>query len=196
MGRRAIMIGLTLALVISVGLNVVVRRSQGRPVFEYFPNMVRTARYNTYEANPNFADGKTLRAPVRGTIPRGLPPLPAADDPGAPLTNPFSPDDREAVARGAVMFANFCELCHGANGEGQGPVIKHGFPGPPSLLRPEVGRMSDAEVFRVLASGQNSMPSYASQMSREDRWKAILFMRTLHAPVPPAASPDPGGAAQ
>jgi mono/diheme cytochrome c family protein len=180
------------ALAVSIALNVVVRRPKGRLGFEYFPNMVRTARYNTFEANPNFPDGMTLRPPVRGTIPRGLAPLPPVGDAGGELTNPFSPEDRAAVARGAVVFANFCELCHGANGVGQGPVVKHGFPGPPSLLRAEVQRMSDAELFGVLTSGQNSMPSYASQISREDRWKSILFVRSLGQQGPPHA----GGAAQ
>ena len=37
-------------------------------------------------------------------------------------------------------------------------------------------------MFQILTNGQNSMPSYAAQISREDRWKAILHVR-LDAPA-------------
>ena len=171
------------ALVASIGLNVVVRAPRARTGlnFEYFPDMARTARYNAFEENPNFADGMTLRPPVPGTIPRGLPPLSfGGETPGAvPLQNPFSADDRAAVERGAAVFANFCRPCHGPSGQGDGLVPQHGFPAPPPLSRGQTQRKTDEQFFQILTNGQNTMPSYASQVSREDRWKAILFVRTM-----------------
>ncbi len=81
---KALTIGLAVALVASIGLNIAVRRGPvTRPPFEYFPDMARTARYNAFEANPNFPDGMTLRVPPNGTIPRGLlPPGERPDDAG------------------------------------------------------------------------------------------------------------------
>ena len=169
------------ALVASIVVNIVVRVPRARFSFEYFPDMARTARYNAFEENPNFADGMTLRAPVPGTIPRGLPPLSFAGDApaAASVENPFSADDRGAVERGAAVFANFCQPCHGSTGQGDGLVPKHGFPAPPPLSRGQTQKKTDAQFFQILANGQNSMPSYASQISREDRWRAILYLRTL-----------------
>ena len=169
------------ALVVSIGLNIVVRLPGARFTFEYFPDMARTARYNAFEENPNFADGMTLRTPVAGTIPRGLPPLSFAGDSraAASLQNPFSQDDRGAVERGAAVFANFCQPCHGSSGQGDGLVPKHGFPAPPPLSRGQTQSKTDVQFFQILTNGQNSMPSYASQISREDRWRAILYLRTL-----------------
>jgi mono/diheme cytochrome c family protein len=168
---------LTLALAVSIGLNIYARRSRSALAFEYFPNMARTVRYNAFEENPNFADGATLRTPVPGTIPRGLPPLVAGGD--VALDNPIAADDRAGLERGAYVFANFCQPCHGPAGQGDGLVAQHGFPQPPPLTRGQTRRKTDGQFFQILTNGQNAMPSYATQLSREDRWKAILFVRTL-----------------
>jgi len=191
---RALTIGLAIALVVSIGLNIAVRRGPvTRPPFEYFPDMARTVRYNAFESNPNFSDGMTLRVPPNGTIPRGM--LPLASDPRTPAggdpVNPFTVADNAAVARGTVMFDTYCVPCHGTTGEGDGLVVQHGFPAPPSLVSGRAPTMSDAELFNVISFGSGTMPSYAPQMDREDRWKAILHLRMLqNVPAPaPAASP-------
>ena len=48
-------------------------------------------------------------------------------------------------------------------------------------------KMKDGQLFHVLTYGQNNMPSYASQLSREDRWNAILYVRTMQAAATPVA---------
>ena len=51
--------------------------------------------------------------------------------------------------------------------------------------------MKDGQMFHVLSYGQNNMPSYASQLSRDDRWNVIVYLRSLQsAAIPmPQASP-------
>jgi mono/diheme cytochrome c family protein len=183
---------LGVALLASIGLNVVVRRGGvvTRPPLEYFPDMVRTARYNAFETNPNFADGITLRVPPAGTIPRGMLPLtsdPAVAD-GERPGNPFTAADTAATERGAAMFTAYCVPCHGRKGEGDGLVVQHGYPAPPALTSAATRAMSDAEIFVAITDGLGTMPSYGAQMAREDRWKAILHLRALQS-----ASPPPGG---
>jgi cytochrome c5 len=178
--------GLGIALLASMVLNVIswaARRPGSRPNFEYFPDMARTARYNAFEENPNFRDGMTLRAPVPGTIPRGLPPLTHGDD--SAVRNPFSANDRAASERGAVVFTNFCEPCHDAKALGVGPVVKRGFAPPPPLTRGQTQEKTDAQLFQVVTNGINTMPSYASQLSRDDRWKVILRVRSFRRPTQP-----------
>ena len=174
MNRRTLNLVLGVALVVSVGMDIVVIGPKVRRNFEYFPNMTRTARYNAFEENPNFSDGMTLRAPVPGTIPREWQPL--TD------TNPFEATDRKAVERGALVFANFCQPCHGADAKGVGPVVKHGFPPPPPLSRSQTQDKTDAQLFQVVTNGVQTMPGYGLQLSREDRWKAILHVRSFRRP--------------
>jgi len=179
---KALTIGLAVLLLASIGLNIAVRQGAvTRTPLEYFPDMARTVRYNAFEANPNFPNGMTLRVPPAGTIPRGL--LPVSSDPtinvdGTP-TNPFTPDDAAAVARGTVVFNTYCVPCHSASGEGDGLVVQHGFPAPPSLLRARTKAMDDSRIFDIISSGSGTMPSYAAQIAREDRWKAVLHVREL-----------------
>lgn len=182
---RRLTVGLTVLLVVSIGLNIAARRGPvTRPPFEYFPDMVRTARYNAFEANSNFPDGMTLRVPPSGTIPRGFLPLTseAVTPPGTTPENPFKADDAAAVERGTVVFDTFCVPCHGATAAGDGLVVQHGFPAPPTLLRARTRAMNDARIFGIITNGTGGMPSYASQIAREDRWKAILHIRQLQRP--------------
>jgi len=46
-------------------------RDRNHPGHSYFPDMVDSRAYESYTANPNFADSLTARLPVKGTIPRG-----------------------------------------------------------------------------------------------------------------------------
>lgn len=182
---RKLNIVLLLVFLASLGVNWAARRDPTQPNREPLPEMVRTPRYNAFAPNPNFADGKTLRPPVPGTIPRGYLPLhytAAKEDAlraGEELQSPLASADAGAAQRGAFVFTNFCLECHGAAGRGDGPVTLRGFPAPPSLLAERALNMKDGQMFHVLTYGQGNMPPYAAQLSRQDRWKAILFVRSL-----------------
>lgn len=196
MSRKHLNTLLLVLLLGVVGLGGVLRRDPGVPNREFIPEMVHTPRFNAFAANPNFADGKTLREPQPGTIPRGALPLPYAATPedalraGEELANPVPADDQAAVERGARVYANFCVVCHGPAGQGDGPVSLHGFPAPPSLLTERSVRMKDGQLFHILTFGQKNMPGYAAQISREDRWKAVRHVRALQKKAPAR----PGGA--
>ena len=74
MDRRTLNRALGVALVVAVSLNIAGIGPKARPNFEYFPNMVRTARYNAFEENPNFSDGMTLMPASSACLPpRSLP---------------------------------------------------------------------------------------------------------------------------
>ncbi len=193
---RKLNIVLLLLFLVSLSLNWAVRRDPTQPNREALPEMVRTPRYNAFAPNPNFPDGLTLRPPEPGTIPRGFLPLhytASKEDAlraGEELQSPLSSADSGAAQRGAFVFTNFCQECHGATGRGDGPVTLRGFPAPPSLLAERALNMKDGQVFHILSYGQGNMPSYAAQLSREDRWKAIVFVRSLQKQAAPRT---PGG---
>jgi mono/diheme cytochrome c family protein len=187
MAIRTVNVVLALALIACLAVIVASQPDITRPNYEYLPEMAHSPAYGAFAANPNFPDGKTLRPPVPGTIPRGELPLPYAPTPedalraGAELTNPFSATDNAVVDRGYAIFTNFCVPCHGASAQGNGPVATRGFPPPPSLRAEHAVQMKDGQLFHVLSFGQGNMASYASQISREDRWKVILYVRDLQA---------------
>jgi mono/diheme cytochrome c family protein len=84
-----------------------------------------------------------------------------------------------ARERGAFIYTNYCRMCHGPEGKGDGLLVQHGIPTPASLVVEKPVPMKDGEMFYVLTYGQRNMPSLAAQLSREDRWKVILYVRSL-----------------
>jgi mono/diheme cytochrome c family protein len=185
MSRGVLNFLLLVAFLASLGLHGVTGRDLSQRNFEVMPEMVRSPAYDTFAPNPNFADGKTLQLPEPGTIPRGRLPLhyePSPEDAaraGAELHNPFAAAAAGARERGAFVYLNFCQMCHGPQAKGDGPVPQRGGPLPASLLAENAVQMKDGQMFHVLTYGQRNMPAHAAQLSRADRWKVILHVREL-----------------
>jgi mono/diheme cytochrome c family protein len=200
--RVALNIVLFLAVIALAAANFALRPNPSRLNYEFLPQMAHAPRYGAFAPSPNFADGKTLQAPPQGAIPRGYTPLHYAATPqdavraGEELKSPVDLTSQQARERGSVVFANYCAVCHGPGGSGNGTVTQRGFPPPPSLLADHALKMKDGQIFHVLTFGQNNMPSYGSQLSREDRWNVIACVRTLQAQVPAAPSASPKVAAK
>ena len=185
MGRIFLNLVLLLAFVGTLGLHALAERNMAERNFEFLPNMVEAVSYRAYTPNTNFANDMTLQIPEPGTIPRGLLPLHYQSSPqdalraGQELQNPFSGKGEQVRERGAFLFANYCQVCHGPQGKGDGPVLQRGVPLPASLLAERAVQMKDGQMFHVLTYGQGNMPPYAAQLTRDDRWKVILHVRAL-----------------
>jgi mono/diheme cytochrome c family protein len=198
MGRTLLNAALALLLFASLAINWAVDSDRTQRNFELFPDMVHSVAFDAFSPNPNFSDGMTLRTPPRGTIARGQMPLRFEGTPadairaGVELANPLGPADQAALRRGAEVYGTFCRTCHGPTGLGDGPVTLRGVSAPPSLLAPHARDLKDGQIFHILTYGQNNMASYASQLSADDRWRAVLHVRALQRD---AAQPG-GGAAR
>lgn len=185
MSSRQLNILLLFAFFGCLGLNWFLSRDYSRPNSDFLPGMAEPVSFGAFAANTNFPDGKTLREPAPGTIPRGHLPMhyrPTPEDAiraGQELPNPLAATDAQVRKRGEYVFANYCQVCHGPQGKGDGPVSKRGVPPPPSLQDGKSKDMKDGQLFHILTYGQGNMPSYAAQLSREDRWRVIIHLRSL-----------------
>ena len=192
---------LVLVLAGLIALHWAVLPDPSRRNYEFLPDMVESVPRDAQTQAPGLADGTVLDLrPPPGSIARGYLPLGYAATPeealraGNELRSPFADDDMDAVARGEFIYANFCAVCHGPSGGGDGPATKRGVPPPPSLLLEHAREMRDGQMFHVISMGQRNMASYASQVERQDRWKVIRYLRTLQAA--PAATMAVGAAAE
>ena len=182
---------LLLAVAAVFALNWTLEPVTDRSNYEFLPGMLYAVPAESFAESPVFDDGVAMRPPPAGTIPRGRPPLHYAATPedaeraGSELLNPFSPLDPGAVDRGETVYGIYCHLCHGPGGEGDGIVAQRGFPAPPSFLATNARQMADGRLFHVISFGQGNMPGHASQIEREDRWKAVLWVRQLQARAAP-----------
>jgi mono/diheme cytochrome c family protein len=142
--------------------------------------MMLQSRLGAQEGSTLFANGIGMRVPVEGTIPREHMPYPykgRADDAGKFLVNPV-PFNDSTVANGKAKFLTYCSPCHGNFGRGDSRLNGQ-FPNPPTLHSDKVRTWPDGSIFHVLTEGQNVMPSYASQLTRDERWAVVHYIRVL-----------------
>jgi mono/diheme cytochrome c family protein len=148
--------------------------------WEPFNWMMSQPKLKAQKPSELFANGIGMRPPVEGTVARGFIPYPfkgRPDDAGRYLINPLLPT-REVIARGQARFLTFCSPCHGNFGKGDSRLAGQ-FPNPPTLHSDKVRLWPDGSIYHVITEGQNIMPSYASQISRDDRWAIVQYIRVL-----------------
>ncbi len=97
---------------------------------------------------------------------------------GQPASAPVSAS-ADSLQRGQVLFSTICAMCHGAGGQGNGPVSGFFNPKPADLTGSTVQGLADNQIFLVLTQGFGIMPSMAENLSVQDRWDVINHVRTL-----------------
>ena len=127
-------------------------------------------------------DGKmAMRLPPEGTVPKGHKPytISTSEEAEQKLVNPVELTD-EILKRGQQQFYTYCFVCHGALGEGNGPVAEKMLAKPPSLLSEKIRGWKDGGIYHMITSGRGLMGSMASQIpNEEDRWAIVHFIRHL-----------------
>lgn len=142
--------------------------------------MMEQGKVIPQEKSDVFQDGFGMREPVQGTVARNLIPYFYKGNPaeaGENLVNPLIPT-KENFALGETKFNIYCSPCHGFYGEGDSR-LRGQFPNPPSLHSEKVRNWTDGSIYHVITEGQNIMPAYTSQLSREERWAVVLYIRAL-----------------
>ncbi|HXF86703.1 MAG TPA: cytochrome c [Anaerolineales bacterium] len=100
---------------------------------------------------------------------------------GAP-ENPV-PADEASIARGAQLYAIHCQMCHGATGEGNGPIAPFLVNFKPANLTSDVVQAkSDGSLFLTITNGlEGRMPALNENLTVSERWDVVNFLRTLKA---------------
>jgi len=160
--------------------------------------MMRPMAAQAFDANDFLPGGQVLQRPPQGTVGRhGLVPLAyglgkaEAERAGRELKNPFEPT-LENFSRGKVVFERACATCHGREGDNNSSVIvAKGLFAPTILVSPIVKAMPDGQIFHISTfGGPQKMKGLGDVLTRDDRWKAILYLRELQK----TASPREAGA--
>lgn len=96
-----------------------------------------------------------------------------------------------ALARGERQYGVYCAICHGVSGYGDGLVSRRGlelnaqgkaaWTQAKSLHDPAVVAQPVGRLFDTITRGRNSMGPYASQITVEDRWAIVLYLKALQA---------------
>ena len=198
-------------VVVSCGDNV--RREPGRT---YMPDMGTSRAYETYSDHSNLAnDGiHYTTMPVEGTVARDmeLPYHLKNDSAGIAMSNSLVSPIKEFSASDSIeterLYLINCAICHGTSLNGNGPLYKDGagpYAAKPATLvgDPAIEAKGEGDYFHVQTYGKGQMGSYASQLSRKQRWMIARYIKNKQrqknggaaSAAAPAADSSAAGAA-
>jgi mono/diheme cytochrome c family protein len=149
------------------------------PVLPPMVHMQEQPRLDVYKASELFKDGHGMQLPVAGTVARGyLPYLIESPEQAAALVNPL-PRTSEVLQKGRTVWNNRCGVCHGALGNGV-PTLTAAYGAKPANLQAQTFReYPDGKIYHVIMVGKNAMPSYAADLTDDERWAVVHYLRVL-----------------
>ena len=153
--------------------------------------------YRTLAKSDFFADDRSARLPVEGTVARGD----LRDDtyfytgkignaPGDYMPFPVKAED---LARGRERYNITCAPCHGRVGDGNGFIPTRGFRRPPSFHIDRLRKAPIGYLFDVDTNGFGVMPDYAAQVVPRDRWCIAAYIKALQLSQNAASGDIPTG---
>ena len=95
--------------------------------------------------------------------------------------NPVEADEA-SIERGRILFTINCQLCHGPEGLGNGPVAANFTTVPPrNLTDSSVVAFSDGDIFLTITNGKQYMPALHENLDVPNRWDVVNYVRQLQA---------------
>jgi mono/diheme cytochrome c family protein len=176
-----------------------------QPPIEIFPDMDHQPKYQAQHPDPFFADGRSARKPVDGTVPMGytlpgrflqagarngtIQPSGFANSTDYLNTGRFGdvygdgiPVDvtPELLDRGQERFDINCAICHGQTGEGKGVVQQiANWATVANLQDDRIRQQPDGQIYNTITHGKNTMGAYGPNIAIEDRWAIVAYIRAL-----------------
>jgi len=203
---RAFFLIFILALIAIVSLAGFRGIHSAKPPIEIFVDMVRNPRYDPQHESDFYSDTRAGRPPVPGTVPLGYS-VPGAFLSTGANNNKLDQEpagfsdatdyyntgrmggvygdgiplkvDRAVLDRGRERFNINCAVCHGPVGLGNGITSQFGLVGIANFHDARIRTMPDGQIFNTITLGKNTMGAYGSNISVEDRWAIISYIRAL-----------------
>jgi mono/diheme cytochrome c family protein len=153
-------------------------------------DMYDQPKLKPFAATDQFADGSASRSPLPGTEAAAIGPFAgtssgrigtsAARDRAALIdATQAPPPTLQRLQRGRERYEIYCTPCHSVAGDGDGLVVRRGFPSPPSFHTDRLRAAPDRYLFDVITQGHGVMPPYAGQIAPDDRWAIVSYVRVL-----------------
>jgi mono/diheme cytochrome c family protein len=116
--------------------------------------------------------------PISGSTPH------LSFDDATSLANPVAGSPANVQRADELARVN-CSVCHGAAGDGQGPVARYFSPVVPVDFRSDrVRSRTDGQLFWIIGNGLGNMPAFRDLLSEQDLWTVVLYVRQVEAGAP------------
>ncbi|MEM8953001.1 MAG: cytochrome c [Verrucomicrobiota bacterium] len=186
------------------------------PPWEVFPDMDRQLKVMYQKPSDFFANGMASRVPVDGTVPMGFSVPDQLAGLGPAIAGGFTqgqdyfnsgamgdyfgdgmPEEVEVtpafIKRGKERFELNCAVCHGVSGDGKGAVSNY-WPTPIANLHElrltDRAVTPDGSIYWTITHGKGLMGPYGGNITVEDRWAIVAYVRALQKAQPAGAVPE------
>ena len=161
-----------------------------KPPIHLNPNMDDQERFDAQEKQYFYtSEDVAKRNPIEGTIPYGY----YKDDNPQFYYGKLSNEefvekvsnvmkvDEKMIKRGQERFDIYCSVCHGYTGDGDGMVAHNDKYSliPTSIHSETLKEKDDGYFFDLITNGVRNMPGYAHQITPEDRWAIVAYIKAL-----------------
>jgi len=141
-------------------------------------------KYKPQRPSDFFADGRSGRPELEGTIARGELHEDTAfydgkDAVGNDIAEFPIAVDAAVIKRGQQRYDIYCAPCHGRLGNGMGMIVQRGFKQPPSYHIDPLRNAPVGHYYHVISEGYGAMLDYSQQIQVRDRWAIIAYIRAL-----------------
>lgn len=130
-----------------------------------------------------YPDGRSARPQVANTVARsqgnedsyfytGM--INGKEGDGLPID--LTPD---TMARGQERFNIYCTPCHSRVGNGDGMIVQRGYRPAGDFHTDRLRNAPLGHFFAVMTNGYGAMPDYAAQITPQDRWAIVAYIRAL-----------------
>ncbi len=130
-----------------------------------------------------YSDERSVRPQVQNSVARGQADVSSylmtgfdngKEGDGMPL-----PVDMALLQRGQERYNIYCTACHSRVGNGGGIVVQRGYRPAGNFHTDRLRAMPLGHFFNVITNGYGSMPDYSGQLTVEDRWAVVAYIRAL-----------------
>lgn len=162
------------------------QKTSDEPRVHLVHDMDHQPKFKAQTVNPVFADGRSMRRPVAGTVARGDLVTDEAFAKGRVgdkwVTKFPVPVDLKLMQRGRERYTVYCATCHGWSGRGNGPTAEVATKAALNVSDLHTKLIREREVghlFNTITNGLGNMASYAAQIPPHDRWAIVAYIRAL-----------------
>jgi hypothetical protein len=145
-----------------------------------------------------YADGRSVRPQVENTVARnqlrensyfytGL--INGKEGDGMPF-----PATLEVLERGQERYNVYCTPCHSRVGNGVGMIVQRGYMKAGNFNTTRLETAPLGHFFHVISNGYGAMPDYATQVTPEDRWAIVAYIKALQLSQKATQADVPAGA--
>lgn len=92
--------------------------------------------------------------------------------------NPYLGNEK-ATLGGKKVYAQFCAICHGKKGKGDGMAGMALKPRPADFTKDFIQEQSDGAIYWKLTEGKAPMAGYKDLLTEEQRWQLVNYIRSL-----------------